>query len=60
MQQIIVFSLVGAALYLFSDWALNRIEQIRGRRFEHRSVVFFCLILVLALASFHLLNRMFV
>lgn len=58
MQQVIVFTLVAAALYLFSDWLLNQIERIRGQPFEHRSLVFFVLILVLALVSFELLGRL--
>jgi len=57
-MQIVAFTLVGAALYLLSDWLLDRIERRRGRRFRHRSLVFFGLILLLALASFEVLERL--
>jgi hypothetical protein len=35
-----------------SDWILDRIEVSRGERFKNRSVVFFLIILVLAVISF--------
>jgi hypothetical protein len=54
--EIVYFTLVGIGLYLLSDWLLNRIELARGARFEHRSLIFFAIILVLALASFHLIG----
>jgi hypothetical protein len=54
--ELITFTLVGIGLYVFSDWLLNRIERSRGARFENRSVIFFVIILVLALVSFQLIN----
>jgi len=54
--EIIYFTLVGIGLYFASDWILNRIETARGSRFEYRSIIFFGIILVLALASFALIN----
>ena len=53
----VYFTLVGIGLYFFSDWILNRIETARGTRFENRSVIFFVIILVLALVSFQLISR---
>ena len=55
-MEIVYFTLVGIGLYFASDWILDRIEIARGRRLENRSVVFFVIILVLALASFQLIN----
>lgn len=55
-MEIVYFTLVGIGLYFFSDWLLDRIETARGRRFENRSVIFFAIILVLAVASFQLLG----
>ena len=55
-MEIIYFTLVGIGLYFASDWILNRIETMRGRPFEYRSIIFFAIILVLALASFQLIN----
>lgn len=55
-MEIVYFTLVGIGLYFFSDWLLDRIEAARGKRFENRSVVFFAIILVLAVASFQLIG----
>jgi hypothetical protein len=47
---------VAAALYLLSQWILDRIEISAGRRFEYRSVLFFGILLVLAMISFYLIR----
>ena len=57
-MSIVYFTLVAAILYLFSDWVLQRVEAAAGRRFEHRSVVFFCILVTLALASFSFISHM--
>jgi DMSO/TMAO reductase YedYZ heme-binding membrane subunit len=57
-MEIIYFTLVGIGLYFFSDWILNRIEAARGRPFENRSVIFFVIILVLAVVSFQIIGRL--
>ena len=41
-----------------SDWILNRIEIMRGQRFERRSLIFFGIILVLALITFRLIRHL--
>jgi hypothetical protein len=56
--EIIYFTLVAIGLYFASDWILDRIESARGRPFENRSVIFFAIILVLALVSFEILGRL--
>jgi hypothetical protein len=56
--EIIYFTLVGIGLYFASDWILDRIEAARGRRFENRSVIFFVIILVLAVVSFQIIGRL--
>lgn len=55
-MEILYFTAVGIGLYFLSDWVLDRIEQTRGARFEHRSVVFFFIFLPLALVSFQLMQ----
>ena len=55
-MELIAFTLAGIVLYFFSDWLLDRIEQARGARFENRSIIFFVIILVLAVASFQLIG----
>jgi len=56
-MSIVYFTLVAALLYLFSDWVLQRVEGVVGRRFEHRSLIFFAILLTLALTSFSLLGN---
>lgn len=55
-MEILWFTLTAIILYFAADWALDRIERQRGRRFENRSVIFFVIILVLALISFQLIQ----
>ncbi|RMD70985.1 MAG: hypothetical protein D6819_02880 [Gammaproteobacteria bacterium] len=57
-MEAIAFTLVAILLYLASDWLLNRIELSFGRRLEHRTLVFFAILLTLALASFALIRRL--
>ena len=57
-MSIVYFTLVAAVLYLFSDWVLQRVEAAAGRRFEHRSLVFFCILVTLALASFSFIGHL--
>ncbi|HSS64424.1 MAG TPA: hypothetical protein VLS27_08310 [Gammaproteobacteria bacterium] len=55
-MDVVYFTLAGIALYLLSDWLLQRIEIRVGRRLEHRSLIFFGIILFLALGSFSLIR----
>lgn len=55
-MSIIWFTLVAVVLYLVSDWILERIELSAGKRFEHRTLVFFAIILTLALITFSLIG----
>ena len=57
-MSIVYFTLVAALLYLFSDWVLQRAENVAGRRFEHRSLIFFCILLALALTTFTLIGQL--
>ena len=57
-MEALYFTLAAIALYFVSDWILNRIEAAAGRRFQHRSLIFFAILLVLALASFALIRRL--
>jgi hypothetical protein len=58
-MDLVYFTLVAIGLYFGADWLLERIERARGRRFENRQVVFFLIILPLALASFWLMRLVF-
>lgn len=55
-MQLVYFTLVAAALYLAANWIVDRIEIAVGRRFKYRSVLFFGILLTLALASFNLIR----
>lgn len=56
-MSIIYFTAVAVLLYLFSDWLLDKFEQRAGRRFEYRSIIFFFILLSLALATFSVIQR---
>jgi hypothetical protein len=55
-MEVVYFTLVGIVLYLVSDWILQRVEIAAGRRLEHRTLVFFALLLTLALVSFSVIR----
>ena len=42
-MQFLYFTLVAIILYVAADRVLNRIEVTRGKRFEHRSLIFFAI-----------------
>lgn len=58
-MELVVFTVVAIALYVGADAILDWIERARGARFENRQVVFFAIILPLALATFWLLRHLF-
>lgn len=58
MMQALYFTVAAIGLYFFSDWLLNRIEVHRGKRFQHRSLIFFVILFVLAAGSFELIQRL--
>jgi hypothetical protein len=57
-MEILYFTLTAILLYVAADWILNRIETAAGRRFEYRSLIFFAILLVMALTSFALIRRL--
>jgi len=56
-MEIVYFTLAAIFLYVGADWILNRIETAAGRRLEYRSIVFFAILLVMALTSFALIRH---
>ena len=54
---IVYFTVVAVALYLVSDRLLEMIERKAGNRLEHRSLVFFVILLSLALITFSLIQQ---
>lgn len=51
-MELLYFTAVAIILYVVADWILDRVETRRGRRFEHRSLIFFAILLSLALLVF--------
>ena len=51
-MELIYFSIIAVALYVFSDFLLRGIESFVGRRFEQRSLIFFGILLASALVTF--------
>jgi len=56
MVEILVFTLNAIFIYFLADWIVRMIEARRGGVFKQRQVVFFVVILVLAMVSFRLLK----
>lgn len=57
-MEIIYLIIVAVPLYLFADWILRRIEQTKGRTLEHRTLVFFFILLGLTLVAFSVIGRL--
>ena len=55
-MDIVYFTVIAIGVYFAADWLLDWIERRRGERFENRQVVFFAIILPLALAAFWLMR----
>lgn len=55
-MDIVYFTVVAVALYFGADRLLDWLERRRGARFENRQIVFFIIILPLALAAFWLVR----
>ena len=51
-MEFVYYTAAGLILYFLSDWILRKVEQMRGETFEQRTLIFFVIILVLALTSF--------
>jgi len=51
------YTVAAVVLYLISDWILNQIEIYYGKRLKYRSVIFFAIIMVLAVGSFSIIDR---
>ena len=55
-MDVVYFTLVAILLYLVADRALRAIESAAGRTLEYRSVVFFGILLALALGTFAIIR----
>jgi hypothetical protein len=57
-MQIVLFTLNAIVIYFLADWIVRMIETRRGEVLKQRQVIFFAVFLVLALASFRLLQNL--
>ncbi|HLS55646.1 MAG TPA: hypothetical protein VK052_06195 [Zeimonas sp.] len=58
-MEVVWLTLTGIVLYVVSDRILDAMERRAGRRFEQRSLIFFGLILGLALITFAIIRNLF-
>lgn len=58
-MDIVWLALTGIVLYVVADRILDLMERRAGRRFEQRSIIFFGLILGLALVTFAAIRHLF-
>ena len=56
-MEAVYFTLTAIVLYFGADWMLHRIEVAAGRRLKHRNIVFFAILLIMALTSFALIRH---
>ena len=54
----VYYTLTGVVLYLLADRILRVIEARAGRIFEHRTLVFFVLLLAMALVTFAVIRHL--
>ncbi len=57
-MDLVYFVITAAVLYLAADRLLDVLERRAGRRFEQRSLVFFALLLAMALVTFALIRQL--
>ena len=57
-MEIVYFSMAAILLYFAADWTLRRIESAAGRTLEYRSLVFFAVLLGLALLAFAIIRQL--
>jgi hypothetical protein len=54
---IVFFTILAIILYVTADWLLERAEVAVGRRLKNRSLIFFVILMTLALSSFSLIQQ---
>jgi len=55
-MEFVYFTTAGLVLYFGASWILTKIEQARGKVLPYRDVIFFVIILTLAVSSFSLIQ----
>jgi hypothetical protein len=57
-MEILYFTLAAVLLYLAADWILKRIETASGKQLKYRNLIFFVILLVMAMTSFMLIQNL--
>jgi hypothetical protein len=57
-MEILYYTAAAVFLYMAADWILNRIEVAAGHRFKYRNLIFFVILLVMAMTSFALIRNL--
>jgi hypothetical protein len=57
-METVVFIVVAIGLYVVADRVLDRVETSLGRRLENRALIFFVLLLGLAVVTFAILRQL--
>jgi hypothetical protein len=57
-MEAIYYTITGVVLYLVADRVLRLLETRAGRIFEHRTLIFFILLLTMALVTFAAIRRL--
>ncbi len=52
----ILYVLTGIILYVAADWLLRRLEERAGRVFENRTLIFFGILLSMAMVAFAIIR----
>jgi len=56
MEFALYYTLGAIVLYGATSWLLDRIEQLRGKRFAQRNVIFFLILFILAMILMNIIN----
>ncbi|MDH3581675.1 MAG: hypothetical protein OEM91_13750 [Hyphomicrobiales bacterium] len=51
-MELVYFTVIAAVIYLLADRILRQLEKYLDRTLEHRSLIFFAILLSLALTTF--------
>lgn len=57
-MEMLLFTALAVVLYLVADRVLDAVERRAGRRFEYRSLIFFVILLALAVVAFTVVRRL--
>jgi hypothetical protein len=57
-MEILYFTVAAMILYVAADWILKRVETAAGKRFENRSLIFFAILLTMAVTAFAIIRNL--